>query len=54
MGHILNVIAEKKEIKGFDARGRKKDNTILNVLVSARFLYFVNVLHIHESKFIDP
>ena len=42
MGHILNVIAEKKEIKGFDARVRKKDNTVLNVLVSARFLYFVN------------
>ncbi len=38
MDYLQEMISEKKEIRGFETRVRKKDGTLFDMLISARFL----------------
>jgi len=42
MAHIIEVVKEKKEIKGFETYMKKKDGRMLRCLVSARLLTFAS------------
>ncbi len=42
MGHIIEQIMKKKDARGIEARVRRKDGSLLDVLISARFLRFLD------------
>ena len=42
MGHIIEIVTAEHELKGFASQVRKRDGSVLYVLVSARFVEFVD------------